>query len=435
MEEYFNKITRVDPVNRAHLERYVRHLELKQRASRTIETKLWRIYRFLDLNDFKDAKTATQEDVENYFIKRRKSCTSVTVDGEILEIKLFMRWLRGKEDEAQLFQNIQMKRRHPKLPTEQLLSRNDIQKLVDACDRSRDRALVMLMWDSAARIGEIISLNIGHVEFDRYGAVVIVNGKTGRRRIRLISSVPDLQTWMNQHPLKTDANAPLFTTFHRYGAGTKRLQMPTIQNLLKRLARRAGIAKPVHPHAIRHARLTDLVRNDGGKRGLSEMELRLFAGWEKNSNMPEVYVHLSGGDIERKMLENAGLITIDDQAPSTLEPRHCPRCQALNPFDAMYCAKCSMALDERAAMKVDESTEVAKQSSEYLQLLAQIRKDMGGLRLTPQISKTDPGSTIPETLPDCSVTLPFSGSSPPSFGERSLPLKQFFVLSSAVVSG
>lgn len=45
------------------------------------------------------------------------------------------------------------------------------------------------------------------------------------------------------------------------------------------------------------------------------MELRLVAEWEKNSAMPEVYVHLSGGDIERKMLENAGLIDIDEKGP------------------------------------------------------------------------------------------------------------------------
>ena len=85
------------------------------------------------------------------------------------------------------------------------------------------------------------------------------------------------------------------------------------------------------------------------------MELRLVAGWEKNSAMPEVYIHLSGADVERKLLENAGFLDdAPDPADTALEPRQCPRCKALNAYDALYCATCSMALDERAAMTVDE---------------------------------------------------------------------------------
>ncbi|MDN7023615.1 integrase [Methanoculleus sp. FWC-SCC1] len=136
-----------------------------------------------------------------------------------------------------------------------------------------------------------------------------------------------------------------------------------------------------HPHAIRHARLTSLTRSNGKKRELSEKELRLVAGWERNSAMPEVYVHLSGADVERKLLENAGFIDDSpDPADAALEPRQCPRCKNLNAHDALYCAACSMALDERAAMKVDESTEEAKKSEEYLQMLTQIRKDLGLVR-------------------------------------------------------
>jgi integrase len=266
-----------------------------------------------------------------------------------------------------------MNRRIPKLPTDRLLTRADVQRLVDACDRPRDRALLMLLWDSGARISEIVTLDIGHVEFDRYGAVVIVNGKTGRRRVRLIAAAPELQTWLNQHPLKTNAAAPLFTTYNRYAAGTKRLAVHTIQNTLKTIARRAGVTKPVHPHAFRHARLTDLA-----KQGFSEMELRIIAGWEKNSAMPEVYIHLSGGDVERKMLQKAGFVT-GDETPGTaaLEPRQCPRCRTMNTYDALYCRACSMALTEHAAYQVEEKTGEAEKSDEYQDLLKRLKRDLG----------------------------------------------------------
>jgi len=102
------------------------------------------------------------------------------------------------------------------------------------------------------------------------------------------------------------------------------------------------------------------------------------AGWEKNSAMPEVYIHLSGADVERKFLENAGFIDdAPDPADAALEPRQCPRCKNLNAREALYCATCSMALVEEAARKVDESTEEAKKSADYLELVRQIKKDLG----------------------------------------------------------
>ncbi|WP_214019818.1 tyrosine-type recombinase/integrase [Methanoculleus sp.] len=372
-----DKMKSLDVINRKHLEGYIRGLHLKQLKEETIRTKLWRTYPFLQFINFIDAKDVVREQLEDYVIERQRQCSPFTVQGDILEVKLFFRWLiPGREKD--LFKNIKIKKPRRHLPVEQLITREDITRLVDACDKPRDRALIMLMWDSGARIGELLNLNIGHVQFDRYGAVVIVNGKTGMRRLRLISSVPDLQTWVNTHPLRADANAPLFVTSRRYGHEPRRMSIRTVENKLKYIARKLGMTKPIHPHAIRHARLTDLTRSSGKKQGLSEMELRLVAGWEKNSAMPEVYIHLSGADVERKLLENAGFIDdTPDPADTALEPRQCPRCKALNAHDALYCATCSMALVEEAARKVDESTEEAKKSGEYLELVRQLKKDLG----------------------------------------------------------
>ncbi len=368
-----DKMKLLDPVNRKHLEGYIRGRHLEQLKETTIRTKLWRIYPFLQYVNFIDAKKATREQLEDYIIERQSRCSPFTVQGDILELKLFFRWLIPEREED-LFQNIKIKKPRRHLPVEQLITREDIARLVDACDKPRDRALIMLMWDSGARISELLNLNIGHVQFDRYGAVVIVNGKTGMRRLRLIGSVPDLQTWINMHPLRADANAPLFVTSRRYGHGPRRLSARTVENKLKYIARKLGMTKPIHPHAVRHARLTDLTRSNGKKQGLSEMELRLVAGWEKNSAMPEVYIHLSGADVERKLLENAGFVDdAPDPAETALEPRLCPRCKALNAYDALYCAKCSMTHVEDAARMVEQSTEEAKKSEEYLQYIQLLR--------------------------------------------------------------
>jgi len=367
----------LDLVNRVHFERYVRHLDLKQVKFNTVRTKLWRVYPFLKWYKFQDAKTITQEVLEDYFIKRRALVSPFTLQGDILELKLFFRFLLPKK-EKQLFQNITIKRPRRHLPVDQLITRDDISRIIEACEKPRDRALFMLMWDSGGRINELLSLNIGHVQFDRYGAVVIVHGKTGMRRLRLISSVPDLQTWINMHPLRADAQAPLFVTTRCYGGRPRRLDMRTVENKLTHVARAARITKPVHPHAVRHARLTDLARGNGSRPGLNEMELRLVAGWERNSAMPEVYVHLSGADVERKVLANAGIIEIETpQSEIKLEPARCPRCKTMNAHYATYCSQCSQVLMEKTVLSIDESVEVAKASNDYQDLLNRLKSDLG----------------------------------------------------------
>jgi len=148
-------------------------------------------------------------------------------------------------------------------------------------------ALEKLMWDSATRMGGLSGLNIGHLQFDQYGSVIIVGGKTGRMWLRWVSSVPDLQQWLNVNPRRTDPN---------YRSSSQGITVKCDRSLtftplrtLNLLARKVDIQKLVQPHGIRHTRLTDLASGDGIRRpGINEVELRLVAGWERKSAMPEV---------------------------------------------------------------------------------------------------------------------------------------------------
>lgn len=65
------------------------------------------------------------------------------------------------------------------------------------------------------------------------------------------------------------------------------------------------------------------------------------------------------------------------QSEMKLEPVRCSRCLSMNAHYAQYCAKCSMILNEKAAMEIDESVEKAKASPEYGAILEALRKDLG----------------------------------------------------------
>jgi len=225
-----------------------------------------------------------------------------------------------------------------------------------------------------------MSLNLENVVFDQYGAVILVDGKTGARRIRLISAVPDLQMWVNQHPAGDTPKAPLFTTMRSYGQpGGDRLSARTVQNLLKTLAKRAGIpADRVHPHALRHGKLTEMARN-----GLSEGELRIQAGWSGGSSMPEIYVHLSGKDLEKKILSIAGILEEEEvNKPGAMDPIRCPRCRTMNAPGSRFCSMCSQVLDERAMQEIDQvitdvSYDMARMTEDELKRVIRAMKEMG----------------------------------------------------------
>ncbi|MEI6841280.1 MAG: phage integrase N-terminal SAM-like domain-containing protein, partial [Methanomicrobiales archaeon] len=149
-----DRLKKIDPVNSAYLVNYARYLKLKNLSPKTVQIKLWRVYIFLLYKKFQDIKTVLPSDIEDYVLERKEKVSPFTLQGDVLELKLFLKWfLPDKVDELITFKLQKPKR---KLPVDQLITREDIQKMVASCDTQRDRALIMLLWDSGARINEVL---------------------------------------------------------------------------------------------------------------------------------------------------------------------------------------------------------------------------------------------------------------------------------------
>jgi integrase/recombinase XerD len=186
-----------------------------------------------------------------------------------------------------------------------------------------------------------LNLKIGDAEFDEYGAVVRVNGKTGERRLRMVESVPDLKLWLSMHPERNNPEVALFPK-HRRGEGSLGLAGLTV--LLENLRREAGINKHIHPHLLRHTRATHLASV------LTEAQMRVFFGWSKRSRMPEIYVHLSGRDVDSTLLKHYG-VKVDMPKEDILGPKACPWCKTVNSPSARFCQSCNAPLDPASADK------------------------------------------------------------------------------------
>ena len=239
-----------------------------------------------------------------------------------------------------------MKRKDKKLP-EELIVPDEVKEMAEAANNLRDKAIVLTLYESGARPGEFLNVKIKHIVFDKYGALVMLQGKTGMRRIRLVASVPALSAWLNVHPFKDDKEAWLWCGLSPVNKG-ERLSYDGLKNMLSDIAKKAGIKKHVNPYNFRHSRATELAKS------LTEANLCAIMGWVQGSKQAATYVHLSQRDTDEAILNMYGLLDKEEKEGEKLMAVKCPRCHQNNSPGSRFCFYCGMALDVKAAMEAEE---------------------------------------------------------------------------------
>lgn len=354
-------LSKFSPERRRAVERYLEHLELNGRSGNTVERYIQSI-RTLG-NDGKSYEELTREDIIDWMRRlpstRRDGRNGGKYSKESVNsmkgfVKHFLKWLHNGDDQEKPLPEhlrcIHVQKPKPSLRKE-VLTQDEVRELVDVVEKQRDRALIFVGYESGCRAGELVNLRIRDVRLDEYGAVLLVSGKTGERRIRVVNSVPDLQLWLNMHPMYENPDAPLWPS--REGNHSA-ITVARFHGMLRRYAKLANIKKHIHPHLLRHSRATHLATV------LKEAQMREFFGWTKTSDMPSVYVHLSGRDVDKTLLEHYGIDTEEKRAEDeVLKPTECARCGLKNPAGMKFCGRCSAVIDIKTAIDLEQKRGVA----------------------------------------------------------------------------
>ncbi len=299
--------------------------------------------------DFDKAKKSDIERVMGIILQRDLSPNTKKTYKVML--KRFYKWLKGKDEEYPKevrWIKTTIKRCEEKLPSEEeLLTEEEIKKLISVAHHPRDKAFISILYECGCRVGELATLKIKNISFDEYGVLISLSGKTGSRKVRVISSVPYLNAWLQNHKYKDDSNAPLWL-----GIGAKNSDKPikyiAIQKLLNRLFTRANIHKKRNAHFFRHSRATFMANH------LTEFQMNQYFGWIQGSKMPSVYVHLSGKETDNAILELNGINVKKEKKESLLKPQKCPRCDTINSHDSQYCSKCAGPLNIKLLIELEE---------------------------------------------------------------------------------
>ena len=358
-------------INKRLLFEFVKYLRSQQLAWGTIYGYLWPLRYFAKECKKSFLEIGNEELIgilgkfENYGKNKKWNLTTQAKLRKALR-RLF-RWLKEFYGCQVNPEKIKCKEKKGNIPRV-LLTEEEVRSLVNFCDNVRDKALVYVLYESGCRIGELLTLKLKHIQFDNYGAVLMVNGKTGQRRVRIINSAPLLKTWINTHPFKENPEAPLWITEnnHRTNNGSRYapLGYRAVAKLLKKLEKRSGIKKHLHPHLFRHSRATHLAKI------LKEHELKEFFGWTQSSNMASIYVHLSGRDVDESLLKAYGIET-NGEDKLKVELVTCPKCGEKNPVDAVFCLKCGYPLKENLIAQEKRNEKIIELVVKFLQILAE----------------------------------------------------------------
>jgi len=200
-------LPRLSAGRRAKLEEYVRYMKTSGFSPWTIKANVQAV---LTLGpDGKPYEELGKEDLTAW-AESLRGLRPESVCSYKRRLRAFLRWVHGcerGEPSPEFLKVIKVGKGQRELPRE-ILTPEEVQRLIAACESLRNRALVHLAYEGGLRAGEALGLRVGDVEFDGLGAVVIVRGKTGARRVRLIESVPDLQRWIAVHPQRGKPGRP-----------------------------------------------------------------------------------------------------------------------------------------------------------------------------------------------------------------------------------
>ncbi len=192
----------------------------------------------------------TTEDLRGYLdtYQRRGTVSKVTLDNVRRILSSFFAWL---EDEDYIVKS--PVRRIHKVKTgktvKETYSDESLELMRDHCDNSRDLAMIDLLASTGIRVGELVRLNRGDVDFENRECIVFGKGNKQRKVYFDARTKIHLQRYLGE---RTDGNEALFVSLLR---PYERLQISGVEIRLRKIGRELSFHK-VHPHKFRRTLAT-----------------------------------------------------------------------------------------------------------------------------------------------------------------------------------
>lgn len=274
-------------------------------------------------------------------------------------LKMFLTWLHDNEIVELPMDKIKKikapKQNFETTSPDEILTKDELEKLLAACTYSRDRALIGLLYESGCRVAEIARLRWKDIQFDEYGIKLYIDDhKTDKKRYSRITMMTQyISQWRNDyngaraHDGLPVPSAPVFISRER-----QTLTWVAIIRIIERAKEHTDITRKINPHLFRKSRITHMI-----SQGYQESVVKKSMWNNLNTTMFKTYVALGEKQIDDEFLTQAGIKTKEERDKDALKPRPCINCGLINAPTAQFCNKCGTGLSEEAKLEMNLTIE------------------------------------------------------------------------------
>lgn len=181
------------------------------------------------------------------------------------------------------FKYIEYCKKSQKLPI--VLSQQEIQRMFDVCQNLKHKVILSLLYSCGLRVSELINLKWEHIDRSRM-IINIINAKGGKDRAVMLDEalVPTLINYYRAY---------LSQVYVLNGQKLPQYSDRSVLEVVKQLAKAAGISKRTYTHLIRHCNATHLLE--------AGTDINLIQKLLGHSNVKTtmIYTHISHNHISK----------------------------------------------------------------------------------------------------------------------------------------
>lgn len=274
------------------IEDFLEHLEIEAgRSRKTIENYRLYLERFLmivqEILNKDEVKPAeiTREVLRKYRLRLNRlgseqggdDLKTITQAYHLIALRGFLKYLARREIKSLDPSLIDL----PKVIRKQVtfLHYDEVEEMLNQIDLStesglRDRAIIELLYSGGLRVSELVGLNRDSINLER--REFMVRGKGSKDRPIFISqaAADRVQDYLDA---RSDSLPALFLNNSRNlqtvdtSGNYRRITVRSVERIVEKYARLAGITKHVSPHTLRHSFATDLLMNGADLRSVQAM--------------------------------------------------------------------------------------------------------------------------------------------------------------------
>lgn len=288
---------------------FLESLEIeKGRSTKTIENYGLYLSRFIDLitEDFEGQEMIKPSDITPEVLRRfrlklnrfsdnqnKERLSALTQSYHLIALRGFFKYLAKRGIKSLDPSLIDLPRAAKKQVT--FLHFDEIERLLaeiplDTESGLRDRAIIELLFSGGLRVSELCSLNRDSINLERREFMVRGKGKKDRPIFIDKSTAECIEDYLN---MRTDTLPALFLNnsanqqIPSTSGDFRRLTPRSIERIVQKYTRLAGITKHVTPHTMRHSFATDLLMNGADIRSVQSLL------GHANISTTQIYTHIT----------------------------------------------------------------------------------------------------------------------------------------------